>query len=85
PGGLHTLDPALAEAQLARLRRFRADRDPALVHPALAHLAQTARGTGNLVAAILSAVKASATLGEIADTLRGVFGEHRPSGGQAVR
>jgi methylmalonyl-CoA mutase N-terminal domain/subunit len=85
PEGLHTLDPALAEAQLARLRQFRKERDMTRVQPALAHLDATARGAGNLVAAILTAVKASATLGEIADALRAVFGEHRPSGGHALR
>jgi methylmalonyl-CoA mutase N-terminal domain/subunit len=75
---LHRLDPALAETQLARLRAFRSQRDPAATQAALAHLGATARGTGNLVATILTAVKAQATLGEIADALRAVFGEHTP-------
>ena len=74
---LHQLDPALAQGQLQRLRSFRAGRDPAAVQAALGHVATTARGTGNLVAALLAAVKASATLGEIADALRVVFGEHQ--------
>jgi len=40
-------------------------------------LTETARGDGNLVPAIIDAVKARATLGEISDTLRVAFGEHR--------
>jgi methylmalonyl-CoA mutase len=43
---------------------------------ALAALAAGARGRGNLVALTVAAVKARATLGEIADELRGVFGQH---------
>jgi methylmalonyl-CoA mutase N-terminal domain/subunit len=44
----------------------------------LAQVEADARGTANLVPAILAAVKARATLGEISDRLRLVFGEHRP-------
>ena len=44
---------------------------------ALEALAQAARGTDNLVAPILAAVKTRATLGEIADVLRNIFGEYR--------
>jgi methylmalonyl-CoA mutase N-terminal domain/subunit len=73
---LHQLDPAQTQAQLQRLRAFRAGRNEGDCRAALAHVAATARGSGNLVAAILAAVKAEATLGEIADSLRGVFGEH---------
>jgi methylmalonyl-CoA mutase N-terminal domain/subunit len=76
--GLHRLDPTLARTQLARLREFRARRDEAATRAALSHLGETARGTSNLVAAILAAVKAQATLGEIADVLRAAFGEHTP-------
>jgi methylmalonyl-CoA mutase, N-terminal domain len=76
--GLHRLDPALAATQLERLRSFRASRNETKARAALTHVAETARTTQNLVAAILTAVKAEATLGEIADTLRGVFGEHAP-------
>ncbi len=75
---LHQLDPALAQTQLDRLRAHRASRDFAAVKAGLAQLEGIARGTGNLTAAIVVAVKAGATLGEVADTFRGVFGEHRP-------
>jgi methylmalonyl-CoA mutase N-terminal domain/subunit len=43
----------------------------------LEKLGETARGDGNLVPAIIDAVKARATLGEISDALRVAFGEHR--------
>jgi methylmalonyl-CoA mutase N-terminal domain/subunit len=76
---LHKLDPALEAAQVQRLARFRAGRDPAVAQRAAAALAETARGTANLVPAILNAVKARVTLGEIADALRSVFGEFRPT------
>jgi methylmalonyl-CoA mutase N-terminal domain/subunit len=76
-GPLHRLDPAIERAQLARLERFRSERDPGPVRQALDALGAAARGQANLVAAILVAVKARASLGEIADALRAVFGEHR--------
>ena len=46
---------------------------------ALADLSSAAAGTDNLFPAILAAVKARATLGEIADMLRNTFGEYRPT------
>jgi methylmalonyl-CoA mutase N-terminal domain/subunit len=74
---LHQLDPAIEAAQVRRLQRFRAARDGARAAAALTTLDAAARGTGNLLPPILEAVKARATLGEIADALRAVFGEHR--------
>jgi methylmalonyl-CoA mutase, N-terminal domain len=78
-GGLHHLDPSLEQAQVARLAQFRAARDEAATRGATAALAEAARGTANLLPCILRAVKARATLGEIADALRAVFGEYRPA------
>jgi methylmalonyl-CoA mutase N-terminal domain/subunit len=75
-GALHRVDPALEQGQIQRLQRFRAERDQARAGAALAALGQGARGSANLVALTVEAVKARATLGEIADELRGVFGEH---------
>jgi len=75
---LHRVDPALEQAQIARLQRLRATRDDAAARAAVDGVAAAARGTGNLVAAMVDAVKAAATLGEIADSLRAVFGEHHP-------
>jgi methylmalonyl-CoA mutase N-terminal domain/subunit len=77
PPPLHRLDPALEAAQLARLTAVRAKRDGSKTRAALEAVAQAARGTDNLVPPILEAVKARATLGEIADVLRNIFGEYR--------
>jgi methylmalonyl-CoA mutase N-terminal domain/subunit len=71
------LDPALEAAQIERLREVRAARDAEAVREKLAALSSAARGTENLMPPILAAAAAYATLGEIADTLRGVFGEYR--------
>ena len=78
PPGLHRLDPELAATQLRQLRAFRAERDQTAARQSLDALTAAARGRGNVVAATLAAVKAGATLGEVADALRSVFGEHRP-------
>ncbi len=74
---LHHLDPAIEQAQVERLAGFRKQRNPGDLATALAALENTARGADNLLPAILAAIKARATLGEIADVLRKVFGEHR--------
>jgi methylmalonyl-CoA mutase N-terminal domain/subunit len=74
------LDPALEAAQVARLRELRAGRDASKVKEKLAALERAARGTENLMPPILAAAEAYATLGEIADSLRGVFGEYREGG-----
>jgi len=73
-----TLDPALEREQIARLTAFRARRAQIETDRALTALGDAARGDANLVEAILGAVVASATIGEIADALRGVFGEYTP-------
>jgi len=75
---LHHLDPRIEREQAARVRAFKSSRDNETASRAVAALAQAARGSANLLPPILAAVKAHATLGEIADGLRGVFGEHRP-------
>jgi methylmalonyl-CoA mutase N-terminal domain/subunit len=74
-----TLDPAAEAEQIERLRALRAGRDPARVEAALAALEGAAREDRNTMPAILDGVRAEATLGEIADTLRRVFGEHHES------
>ncbi len=68
------LDKAAARKQLARLNQTHQNRDSKAVQTALDDLLQAARGTENLMPFILTAVKAYATLGEISDTLRRVFG-----------
>ncbi len=70
------IDPAGEARQIERLREFRSARDPARVAAARAALRRQAATAENLLPPILDCVRAAATLGEIADTLRGVFGEH---------
>ena len=71
------LDPALEEQQVARLRALRRERDNGAAGGAVDAVRKGARGTENLMPLILAAVKAQATLGEISDALRDVFGEYR--------
>jgi len=71
------IDPEIERAQVERLRRLRASRDAAAVEAALAEVECRALTEENLLPAVLAAVEAYATVGEIADTLRRVFGEYR--------
>ncbi|HET8647890.1 MAG TPA: methylmalonyl-CoA mutase family protein, partial [Vicinamibacteria bacterium] len=64
-------------AQVERVRALRARRDPGAWQAALAALEERARGGENLMPALIDAVLAWATVGEIAARLRQVFGEHR--------
>ena len=70
------IDASIERDQVARLRAFRANRDPALVEEQLAEIRRVAEGTANLVPVFVEAVDAGATLGEIAGVLRTVFGTH---------
>jgi len=74
-----TIDPQLEADQVARLQAMRARRNAAEHTRALRALADAAAGTANLVTPIVGAVKALATVGEIADVLRERFGEFRPA------
>jgi len=74
---LYALDPGVARAQVDKLTRLRAERDGAAVARALGRLRGGARGTANLMEPILEAVRAYATLGEIAAAMKDVFGEHK--------
>ncbi|MCR4425691.1 MAG: methylmalonyl-CoA mutase family protein, partial [Firmicutes bacterium] len=80
PKGLLKVDPAVGELQRKKLAHLRASRDADAVSRSLDALKRAAEGDTNLIPFILDAVKAYATLGEICDTLRGVFGEYKPSG-----
>jgi methylmalonyl-CoA mutase N-terminal domain/subunit len=71
---LQTIDPAQTQRQLDRLARVKRDRDDSAVSASLQNLENIARGTDNTMPAILECVEAYATLGEISDVLRGVFG-----------
>jgi methylmalonyl-CoA mutase, N-terminal domain len=79
PPPLLRIDPDMERAQVDRLRRLRVQRDEHRVKVALTEVERTARSDENLMPPILEAVKAYATVGEIATTLRGVFGEYRES------
>ena len=72
-------DPKLEEEQVARVRAVRAARDATQHARALEVLEQAARGRDNLMPKVVDAVRARATVGEISDVLRDVFGEHQES------
>ena len=71
------LDPAIERAQIERLRHVRAGRNSKIVAEQLQRLELAARGQENLIPLILAAADAYATLGEISDRLKSVFGEYR--------
>jgi methylmalonyl-CoA mutase N-terminal domain/subunit len=72
------VDPAIEEAQKQKLAQLRAERDNDKVNELRHRLDNMARGTDNLMPLIIECVENDVTLGEIAHTLRGVFGEYRP-------
>jgi len=67
---------AVRAAQIAKLERLRAERDPAAAHAALARLEAGARGGGNLLALAVDCARAKASVGEISAALEAVFGRH---------
>jgi methylmalonyl-CoA mutase N-terminal domain/subunit len=71
------VDPQLEAQQIQRVRSVREARNASAWAAALDAVRSAARGSDNLVPPIIAAVEAQATVGEIADTLRGVFGEYR--------
>jgi methylmalonyl-CoA mutase, N-terminal domain len=73
------IEPEIERSQIARLNALRAKRDSAKTQSALAELQRRAATTENLLPAILDAVEALATVGEISDALRHVFGEYQES------
>ena len=73
------IDPAIEEAQMARLKRVRAERSHSAVEQALETVERAAKDGGNLMPPLINAVEAYATVGEIADRLRVVFGEFTQS------
>jgi methylmalonyl-CoA mutase N-terminal domain/subunit len=71
------IDPAAEQAQVERVRAVRASRDARTCRLALDAVVDAARGVQNLVPPIVAAVEARATIGEISDAMRSVFGEHK--------
>lgn len=74
------IDETVARAQVERLRALRAERSADRVRDGLAAVERAARGGANVVPPVIEAVKAYATLGEISDVLRAVFGTYREDG-----
>jgi len=73
------IDPSLQHEQVARLHALRSSRDQAGVDAAIEDVRAAARGTQNLLVPMREALKRRATLGEVSDALREVFGEYQPS------
>ena len=71
------IDPAIEQQQIERVRALRARRDAARANKAIAEVESRAGSGANLMPAILAAVEAYATVGEISDAMRRVFGEHQ--------
>jgi methylmalonyl-CoA mutase N-terminal domain/subunit len=79
PKGLLRVDPVVGENQKAKLKDLRNSRDNTVVEKTLADLKNACEGTNNVMPFILEAVKAYATLGEITQVMREVFGEYKQS------
>ncbi|MGH9128853.1 MAG: acyl-CoA mutase large subunit family protein [Acidimicrobiales bacterium] len=75
------VDPDLEAAQCSRLAAWRTARDGASVDAALADVRRVAGGTENLLVPMREALRVGATVGEVSDVLRGVFGSYAPVGG----
>ena len=74
---IQRIDPALEPKQVERLRALRAKRDPETWQAAIRAIEDAARSAENLMPRILAAVEANATVGEISDAMRRVYGEYR--------
>jgi methylmalonyl-CoA mutase N-terminal domain/subunit len=79
PSALFAIDPGVGTALRERVVRTRRTRPADRALRALDALEAAARGRGNLIPPIIEAVEQLATLGEICDRLRAVFGTHQPS------
>ncbi len=77
PIPIQRIDPSLEPKQVERLRALRAKRDAGPWQAALKQIEDAARSGANLMPRILTAVEANATVGEISDTMRRVFGEYK--------
>ena len=78
PTDLLRVDPKVRLSQIERLKTVKSERDNARVTDVLGTLKKAAQGSDNLMPVILDAARAYATLGEICNVLRGVFGEYQP-------
>jgi methylmalonyl-CoA mutase, N-terminal domain len=79
PSDILKVDPAIEQKQRSRVARVRAERDQQAAQNGLTRVETAARDGSNLMPPIIEAVRAWATLGEIADAMRRVFGEYQPA------
>jgi methylmalonyl-CoA mutase N-terminal domain/subunit len=79
PVEVFPIDPALQQQQADRVRRLKQERDQDAVRHALDDVRAAARGTQNLLYPMKEALRARATLGEVSDVLREVFGVYQPT------
>jgi len=77
PCGAFRIDPAIEQQQIERLAKVKKERNTKAVKETLEYIRETAKGDENLVPPTLEAVRAYATLGEICNVLRDVFGEYQ--------
>jgi len=75
---LHKADPNQGKIEAEKLRKLRAQRDPASWQNSMDNLERVSKTSENVFPAVLRAVKARATVGEICDVWRRIFGEYRP-------
>jgi methylmalonyl-CoA mutase, N-terminal domain len=78
PTNLLRVDMSVGEIESDKLKKLRAGRDQAKCQKALDQLREISRSSDNVMPAVIEAVKARATVGEICDVWRGIFGEYRP-------
>jgi len=78
PQNLLRVDMKVGEVESEKLSRFRAARDQSKTDKALDHLKEISRKDDNVMPAVIEAVKARATIGEICDVWRNIYGEYRP-------
>ncbi|MFQ5940394.1 MAG: methylmalonyl-CoA mutase [Nitrososphaerales archaeon] len=75
---IHVLDPEIERRQVKNLQELKATRDKGKVEQVLSRLEKASSGDENLIPLIIDAVKSNATLGEISNTFREVFGVYQP-------
>jgi methylmalonyl-CoA mutase N-terminal domain/subunit len=78
PTNLLKVDMGVGEAEITKLREMRADRDESKWKQALDNLRKASLGNQNVMTAVIDAVKADATIGEICDVWREIYGEYKP-------
>jgi methylmalonyl-CoA mutase N-terminal domain/subunit len=78
PTNLLKVDMSVGGVEAAKLKKLRAERDAGKWKAALDHLREVSQSDENVMPAVIEAVKARATVGEICDVWRGIYGEYRP-------